>query len=416
MPPRKIVLRETFPWMPAGTVGGKAILEESSHPFGVHLTRVYRSMMLWAAHPPDRRTTRIFVDGGMQSLAASIAADFEASEDAPGEPLVLIACELAQADPDLSRLARACLAVADWALARDLAVTATAYADAAATIHPNARYALVSGRLHREQDKPGQARQWLHKASVLASRDRDWEAKSRSLLSSGNLYLVAGQYDRAEGFFRQALALASRYRLREQVGEASHDLLTIAIATTNRKLADAALTQAVRHYPSGHERLPALGHDIAAYWMDLNDFESARSVLLALLDNHWADEPALRLLACGTALRALGGCDRAGEFDTVYGEFRQLADRAGRTPRLAQALLAAAHGAISLREWGTAESLLSDAAEQASKTGQQDTLLSIERMMPRVSERREELGPVSNLLTYRPRAEERSMEWLKRLL
>jgi len=416
MPPRKIVLRETYPWMPAGVVAGKAILEEAPHPFGLHLTRLYRSMMLWAANPPNRRNTRIFMDGGMQSLATRIATDFERSEDAPGEPLILIACELAEEEPDLSRLARACLAVADWALARNLPGTATAYAGAAATVHPNARYALVSGRLHREHGKIRQARQWLHKASVLASRNRDWEARSRSLLSSGNLYLVAGKYERAEGFFRQALALATRYRLREQVGEASHDLLTIAIATKNRKAGDAALIQAVRHYPAGHERLPALGHDVAAYWMGLNDFESARPVLLGLLEKHWFNEPALRLLACGTALHAVGSCNRPEEFATLYGEFRRLADTAGRTPRLAQALLAAAQGAVSLREWGTAEVLLSATAEEASKTGQQDTLLSVERMMPRVSERREEPRPVTNSRTNRRRAEEKSMDWLRKLL
>ncbi len=416
MPPRKIVLRETYPWMPAGAVAGKAILEETPHHFGLHLLRLYRSMLLWAVHPPDQRNTRIFVDGAMQSLATRIAADFEASEDAPGEPLILIACELAREEPDLSRLARACLAVADWALARDFPATATAYADAAATVHPNARYALISGRLHREQGKARQARQWLHKASVLASRDRDWEARSKSLLSSGTLHLVAGQYERAEGFFRQALAFAGRHRLREQIGEASHDLFTVAIATKNRKMADAALEATVRHYPSGHDRLPALGHDVAAYWVELNDFESARPVLLSLLDRHWSDEPALRLLACGTALQAVGGCDRAGEFDTIYGEFRRLAETVGRTPRLAQALLAATHGAVSLREWTTAESLLAVAVKEASKTGQPDTLLSVERMMPRVSERREEPRPVSNPRTYQARAEARSMEWLKKLL
>jgi tetratricopeptide (TPR) repeat protein len=402
--------------MPAGVVAGKAILDEAPQPFSLHLTRLYRSMMLWAANPPERRNTRIFVDGGMQSLAARIAAEFERSDEAPGEPLILIACELAEEEPDLSHLARACLAVADWALARNLAATATAFADAAARVHPNARHALVSGRLHREHGKARQARQWLHKASILASRDRDWEARSRSLLSSGNLYLVAGQYERAEGFFRQALALAGRHRLREHIGLASHDLLTVAVATKNRKAADAALGQAVRHYPSDHERLPALGHDVAAYWMELNDFESARPILLALLDRHWQDEPAVRLLACGTTLRALGGCDRAEEFAAIYEEFQRLAHTSGETPRLAQALLAAAHGAVSLREWATAESLLADAAEQASRTGQQDTLLSIERMVPRVSERREEPRPVSNPRTYRPRAEERPMAWLRKLL
>ena len=416
MPPRKIILRETFPGRPMDPVAGGAILGEAPRRWGVHLIRLHRAIMLWASDPPSQRSGRIFVDGGMAALASRIAADLLVSDDAVGEPLFLIASELAREEPDVPRLARACLAVADWALARRSPATATAFCDAAAAVHPNARYALLSGRLHREHGQPRQARQWLHRASVLASHAGDWEARTRSLLSSGNLHLVAGRYDQAEGYFAQARALAARHRLREQIGEAWHDLFTIAIATKNRKAADAALIEAVRHYPAGHHALPALGHDVAGYWMDLNDFESARAVLLGLLDRHWLDAPALRLLACGTALRALGGCDRPEEFATLYGDFRRMVDAAGRTPRLAQALLAAAHGAVSLREWATAESLLLDAGEQAKKTGQQDTLRSVERMVPRVWARREEPRPISNPRTYRPRAEGRSMEWLTKLI
>jgi hypothetical protein len=71
-----------------------------------------------------------------------------------------------------------------------------------------------------------------------------------------------------------------------------------------------------------------------------------------------------------------------------------------------------------LREWTTAERLLSEAAEQAIKTGQRDVQLSVERMLPRVLGRREAPGPVSNPRTYRPRSEEKSisMEWLKKLI
>jgi tetratricopeptide (TPR) repeat protein len=402
--------------MPASAVAGGAILHEVPHRFGVHLLRAYRSVMLWAASLPERRTGGMFVAGGMATFAGKIAADVQGSEDVPREPLILIACELAREEPDVPHLARACLAIADWALARGSPATASAFADAAAAVHPNARHALVSGRLHRERGQAREARQWLHRASILASRDRDREARSKALLSSGTLHLVAGRYEHAELYFRQARAFAARHRLREQIGEASHDLFTVAIATKNRKAADAALADAVRHYGSGHHRLPALGHDVAAYWMELNDFESARSALLALLDRHFFEEPPVRLLAFGTTLRALGGCDRAEEFDTVYGEFQRLANTAGRTPRLAQALLAAANGAISLREWGTAESLLSAAAEEAIETGQQDTMLYVKRMMPRVWERREEPRPVSNPRTYRARAEERSMEWLRKLI
>lgn len=381
--------------IPGGGVAGEAIARELPDDAGRYLVLVYRAVMLWTAQDADRRHG-LFAEGSMWALATRIAETSADVGDSIRQPLILIACELGSEDPDLAVLARACLTVCDSAIQRGAFATALAFADAAASIGPSARYALVTGRLHRRYGTARHAEQWLRRASVLATRAGDWLTKIRALLSLGNVSLVAGCYGEANDYFREALKFAVRHRLRELAGEAWHDLFTVAMATNDRKAADAALRETLRSYKPVHPRLPAFAHDLALYWIKLNDFENARTVLLALLERHWLDDPALRLLACGTTLRAVGGCGRADEFDRLYGEFWRLVDTAGESAQLAQALLAAAHGAVSLRRWSTAETLSSAAAEQASKTGQHDTLHAAERVLSQVRDRRQESPPASN--------------------
>lgn len=390
MPTTSTRLHEIFPFIPTGDVAGVALLRELPRDVGMHVTRVYRSVMLWAAEPPEKRTGGMFLGANMESLAIRIATASPALGEAISQPLILIACELAGDEPHVPTVARACLAVADWALGRRAITTALAFADAAASVHANARYALVAGRLHRHHGTQQRAELWLRRASVLATRVGDWQTKVKAVLSLGSACLATGRYGPAGDHYRQALKFAVRHRLREQVGEAWHDLFILAIATNDRKAADAALREAVRHYGPRHHRLPAFAHDLALYWLERGDFENARTVLLALLERHWRDDPTVRMVVCGTALRALGGCAQADEFDRIYGEFWGLVDKAGETYLLAPALLSAARGAIGLRRWKLAESLLSSASEEARRTGLHDTLLQVEQTLVQVRERRTE--------------------------
>jgi hypothetical protein len=401
MPLTSTRLHETFPLVPTGDIAGMAILGELPRGVGMQVTRVYRAVMLWAADPPEERSCSVFAEGSMASLATKMAAATQVIGDAIGQPLILIACELAQDEPEIRQIAKACLSVVDWALARRASATAIAFAEAAALTSPNARYSLIAGRLHRQCGRQDQAHRWLRRASVLATRVGDSLTKVRSLLSLGSVAMIVGQHRRAEDYFRRALRFATRYRLQELVGEAWHDLFTIAITTNNYRAADAALKEAVRRYKRGHHRLPAFAHDLATYWMERDDFENARLVLLALLEKHWRNDPGLRLLACGTTLRALGGCARAEEFDKTFGEFCELADKASETRWLAPAMLKAALGAISLRRWTLAESLLTTATQHASRTGQHDTILDAERILGQVRAKRDEPRQISNPQVYR---------------
>lgn len=388
MPTTNTKLHESFPFIPTGEVAGTALLRELPNDVGRHVTRVYRAVMMWADRPPEERTSSIFVAGSMEKFAHEIAATRATFGDAVSQPLILIACELARREPDIPNIARACLTVADWALGRRAFATAIAFADAAATVHANARYTLVAGRLHRHHGTQSRAELWLRRASVLATRAGDWPTKVKAVLSLGSACLATGRYGAAGDYYRKALRFAVRHRLREQVGEAWHDLFILAIATNDRKAADAALREAIRHYGRRHHRLPAFAHDLALYWLERGDFENARTVLLALLERHWRDDPTGRLLLCSTTLRALGGCTQAEEFDRVYGEFWGLVDKAGETYLLAPALLSAARGAIGLRRWKLAEFLLASATEEARRTGLHDTLLQVEQTLTQARERR----------------------------
>ncbi len=390
----------TLSEIPGGGVAGEAIARELPDDAGRYLVLVYRAVMLWTAQDPDRRHG-LFAEGSMWALATRLAETSADVGDSIRQPLILIACELGSEDPDLAALALACLTVCDSAIQRGAFATALAFADAAASIGPSARYAMVAGRLHRHHGSQQRAERWLRQASALASRVGDWQTKVKAVLSLGSACLATGRYGLADEYYRQGLKVAVRYRLREQVGEAWHDLFKLAIATSNHKAADLALKEAVRHYGRRHHRLPAFAHDLAAYWIERGDFENARTVLLALLEKQWSDDPAVRMLVCGTTLRALGGCGQSDDFDRIYGEFWGLVDRVGETMWLAPALLSAARGALSLRRWKLAESLLSTALVEAGRTAQHDVTVAADKMVVQVREREAESpSPVRSLRTY----------------
>jgi hypothetical protein len=177
-------------------------------------------------------------------------------------------------------------------------------------------------------------------------------------------------------------------------------LFAVGVATHDHDLADHEIEHVISGYGTDHPKLPFFAHDLAAYWMDKGDYGNALNVLTALLDHHFKDSPAARLLVLGSAARAAGGAGKPGVFDLLHAEFTQLRSRRPETLLHAQALLLAARGAVSLRRWMLAKECLTEALASSRRTEQKDTEIVAEQLLAKVGTQlqteREHLPSVAN--------------------
>ena len=130
------------------------------------------------------------------------------------------------------------------------------------------------------------------------------------------------------------------------------------------------------------------------------EIAGALNVLNVLLECHFKDSPAARLLVLGSAARAAGGAGKPGVFDLIQAEFTQLRSRGPETLLHAQALLLVARGAVSLRRWMLAKECLSEALASSRRTAQKDTEILAEQLLAQVGKQllteREHLPSISN--------------------
>jgi tetratricopeptide (TPR) repeat protein len=109
-------------------------------------------------------------------------------------PVAVIADELANlsgADPE--HLARACLAISEWAFASEAPASALLFAEAAALVRPeDARRAYLVGRMLQQRGRAREAERWLRRAVRVAAASGDKEAGS---LAVGALDGLSGRSD-----------------------------------------------------------------------------------------------------------------------------------------------------------------------------------------------------------------------------
>lgn len=385
---------------PEGEVTGGAVIRElSHHPACVAVFQVLRLVTTWAMERPQRRAG-LLPNDRLERLLARIAGKLPFRADDPRGAMACILGEMTAADPDVRRAAFACLGVADWALAQGAIDTALAYARAAALVKPDARYAWIAGRMHREHGRLEHAEVWFKVAYSIAGRTRDWEVRATALLSTGHTFMMAGNFEGARDLFERALSTAQRRRIPSKVKEAHHYLFDIAIATSDHALAAAQSRAALRAYKAGDPRLPYFAHDLALYWLDCGEFGKALPVLVTLLQRHFENEPGPRLQVVGSALRAAGGAGERRTFDRLREELNELRTQVSSSPAVAPALFTAAKGAASLERWSDAEGLLLNAIESARDTHQHDIEVQAEELLERVQTRESREVPVQAGIDY----------------
>jgi hypothetical protein len=137
--------------------------------------RVYRIVLAWAqadevaVRPADVEEPRCWEEEALERL-----------DEAPGlwAPVAVIAGELA--DPsgaDSEHLARACLAISEWASVTEAPASALLFAEAAALVRPeDARRAYMVGRMLQHRGRAREAERWLRLSVRVAAASGDKEA------------------------------------------------------------------------------------------------------------------------------------------------------------------------------------------------------------------------------------------------
>ncbi|HEX6041432.1 tetratricopeptide repeat protein, partial [Longimicrobium sp.] len=309
------------------------ILRELPEDVSLTAWSVLRWVVLWG-DTGSGSTIGVFDRAGMEEAFVDAAGKrlAQAPADDPRNPLVAIIGELMQPEPSNEIVARACLVMSEWALPRQYLVTGLAFAEAAAFAMPTARYAFLAAKLHRQYGRHRDADRLLKIAEGLARKAKDWETNVRIRLARGNVDLLHGRYEQARTSMTGALRTCERYRLEGTIrGEVHHDLLVAESGLKDYEAAQKHAEAAIGAYGADHPRLAHLAHDLAALWMETGDHENALAVLRSLLERHFQHDVVLRLIACGSAVRAAGGCGDADayarlaeELETALGKAAQV--------------------------------------------------------------------------------------------
>ncbi|MFL5384789.1 MAG: hypothetical protein ACJ8GN_19880 [Longimicrobiaceae bacterium] len=354
--------------LPSAAVAGVEILAELPRAQALPLFSLYRAALAWSAgtsagEEVDRveRYALARLDEGGCWPAAAVVAMFVAAPP----------CD------DRDEIARACLALADWALSQQAQETALAFAGLAALVWPrHPRYAWTYGRLLRGRGRMREAEHWFRRSHRVAVWLGDFEAQAKCLNSLGVLSYLTGNYRRAEARLARGLALAAKRGLRVSRGEILHDLFVLELNRQEFARAEEYATGALRHYLPGHDRLPALAHDLACLWMDQGHFIRALPLLRAVVRH--MDDPPERFQSYAAAARAAGGAGDREAFEWAWRGAHEIATRFDESRLRPAALVDLGRGASSLGRWTEAVETFERAKSVATRHGETGVIATAE--------------------------------------
>lgn len=370
--------------IPGGELAGAELVRELPGEVALPAWQTLRSVLTWAAAAPGSRRA-LFDPAAMEAWEVELLrAEWEPELRLPLAVLVGGLVEPEDVSPE--RMARACLAVADWALEHAAVSTALAYAEAAAHSWPeNPRYAYTCGRLLRTHGRTREAEGWMRRSIQAAVRAEDVDAQTLGQNSLGNLLHKQGKSREALRVLTGALRLARRYRLRDREGEVLHDLFVVETWRGDLGRAERYARDAFDIYREGHARLPALAHDVANYWIREGFFTRAFAVLKELPP--YFSFPGERLRVLGSLTRAAAACADEPRFRSAWNEAWSLSEDPLTLNYAAAALLEMGLGASSLQAWELAENALLRAVELADDTQEMDIRVFAEKALLTVRER-----------------------------
>jgi tetratricopeptide (TPR) repeat protein len=368
----------------AEQVEGGEILAELEGAQALVMWQLARDIALWGSADAERRAT-LFVPGAHarwteQLEGAGLDAGLEASLRAAAE--VLRSPETVTEE----ELTAACRAVAQWADEREMLGTALAFVQAGAVASPrDAALGYQVGLLARRRAEYPRAESWFRRVIGLGRQAKDWDSYARAFLGLANLYIQRGNYPAARRFLIRCLRAARRHGFRELQAMAYHDLMGIAAKTEQFAEANDLARMAFRAYGPRHPRLPELASDVGVLWLLRGEFAASLDTLRAA-HPHIA-HPCDQLLSWGNIARAAGGVGDRALFDEAWDQIWSYAGDWHNRQNAPWALMDAARGATSLRDWPRAERAASTAREIAQRRGEAHVLAEADSVLDSVNRR-----------------------------
>jgi hypothetical protein len=267
--------------------------------------------------------------------------------------------------------------MADWALSQQAQETALAFAGLAALVWPrHPRYAWVFARLLRGRGRMREAEHWFWRSHRIAVWLDDFEAQVRCLNSLGVLSYLTGNFSRAERRLTRGLALATKRGLRVSRGEILHDLFALALNRQDFTRAEAYASDALQCYLPGHDRLPALAHDLGCLWMEQGHYARALPLLQAVAGHF--QEWSQKLQSYAAVARAAGGAGDEAAFAWAALRAWEAAAKIEECRMSGAELVDLGRGAASLGRWDEAIAAFGRARSLAAVQGASDVLIRAE--------------------------------------
>ena len=339
-----------------------------------------RSVLKWTQEEPAFRR-EIFEPNAMREWEVQLLQSHSASE--LYRYVAVLIGELAQpSDASSETLAQACICVTEWALEGQFVVTALAFVEAAALSWPeNPRYAWIAGHLMQAHGRPREATVWLKRAERAASSRGDRLVQVLALRSRGQVHCCAGRDREAGKVYRQALRVARRHDVHEQVGNAAHDLFQASSNLAAWDETEEHARIALEAYKSGSPRLTVLALDVACSWIAQGFYGRALEVLQHLTEK--IDVPGERIRAQGALAHAAGVLGDDELFSAAVGAVWSLAAVPDALPSTGIALVGVARGATHLQHWDIADKAAARAAELAGEQGRPELAAEAEAVRMR---------------------------------
>lgn len=365
----------------AESIPAIGILDEVPGDLGVLLWRSVRNVNLWAATPAPGRGA-LFA-GGAADVRETELSGVEVEAEIVAPLSVMVRLLESPGGMDVGRVVNACRRISVWAEQRGALATALEFMQAAALAAPQvAALAYAVGRLARRRAEYDRAESWFGRAIVQARRSADWRTYALGYSGLGNLNVQKGNFPTARRAHARCLRAALRHDLEDLQGSAYHDLFVTEIETGAGTSADAFAEQAFRAYGQGHPKVPRLAYDVAYHWMLEGFFDDALRLAQAL-EPHF-EAPAERALVVALVTRSAGGAGARAVFDQARETMEGLLAGAGEDAA-ARALLGAAYGAASLREWRLAQDYATKALHLATERREGRVVMAAEAALESVA-------------------------------
>lgn len=254
------------------------ILDEFPGELAALLWKSVRAVQVWTAVGESERA-RSFEEGAYSSRLALLRRTRVPEEIA--EAIEKTASVL-QPRARSAVVAKACEEIAEWASDAGKIGTSIEFMQAAALAAPaDAELALQVGGLARAAGQYHRAETWYRQAISRARRSRAWSDFARSYIGLGIVFTLRGNYPQAYRSLLRGLRAARRFSIRHLVAAAAHELVVVGIRTDRAADVSRFGRIAVSAYGAHHPRLPALSHDLGIYLLNAGYFEAAYRIIQA---------------------------------------------------------------------------------------------------------------------------------------